>query len=109
MGEIDRFWRDVETTDRGRMGDDHLDDADIDAEGDWARILTRARLVVLNELPPVQVPDALLAEVTLQGGERRGFAAPVRFLTTRMSAILRSMKSSKVWRRGGRPAGRRPS
>lgn len=72
------------------MGDDHLDHADIDAEGHRSfgaqigppdRFARRAsplfspHLAVVDQLLPVEVPDLLLPKIALQRGECRGLGS----------------------------------
>jgi len=77
--QIDGFRRDVEAVHSRRMGDDHLDHADVDPESDRTGALLRAHLAVVDELLPVEVPDLLLAQIALERLERGGLAATRRF------------------------------
>ena len=77
--QINGFGRNVEPVHGCRMGDDHLDHADIDAEGHRTGTLLGAHLAVVDQLLPVEVPDLLLAQIALERLERGGLAATRRF------------------------------
>ncbi len=77
--QINGFGRNVELVYGCRMGDDHLDHADIDAEGHRTGALISAHLAVVDQLLPVEVPDLLLAQIALERLERGGLAATRRF------------------------------
>jgi len=47
--QIDGYWRDIEAVYSRRMGDDHLDHADVDPESDRTRTLLRAHLAVVDQ------------------------------------------------------------
>lgn len=64
--QIDGFRRDIEPVHGRRMGDDHLDHADIDPGGDRSRALLGAHLAVVDQLLPIEVPDLLLAQIALE-------------------------------------------
>jgi hypothetical protein len=57
------------------MGQDHLDDADVDAERYRSCTLVCALATVLDELVTIEVPDPLFSEVALQCRECRRLAA----------------------------------
>ena len=77
--QIDGFRRDVQAVHSRRMGDDHLDHADVDPERHRARTLLRTHLAVVDWLLPVEVPDLLLAQIALERRERGGLSATRRF------------------------------
>ena len=72
---VDRLRRDVEAVHGCRVGDDHLDHADIDAEGHRTGALIGAHLAVVDQLLPVEVPDLLLAQIALERRERGGLGS----------------------------------
>src|SRR6056297_1058998 len=76
---IDGFRRDVESVHGRRMGDDHLDHADVDPECHRAGALFGAHLAVVNQLLPVEVPDLLLLQIGIERGQRCSLAATRRF------------------------------
>ena len=56
------------------MGQDHLDDADVDAERHGPGALVRTLAAILDEPVATPVPDPLFPEVALQRRECRRFA-----------------------------------
>ena len=62
-----------------RMGDDHLDHANIDPERHRSRTLLCAHLAVVDQLLPIEVANLLLSEIALERRERGGLAATRRF------------------------------
>lgn len=74
--------------DSSGMGQDHLDDADVDAERHGPGALVRTLATVLDQLVSIEVADLLFPEVALQCrecrrlGSRRG-----GFPTAHISAI----------------------
>ena len=73
--QINEFRRNVEPVHGCRMGDDHLDHADIDAEGHRTGALISAHLAVVDQLLPVAVPDLFLAQIALERRERGGLGS----------------------------------
>ena len=57
------------------MGQDHLDDADVDAERHGPGTLVRTLAAILDELVTIEMPDLLFPEVALQRRECRRLAA----------------------------------
>ncbi len=93
--QIAGFRRYVEPANSRRMGDDHLDHADVDPESDRTvrrsnrstgpiyktrLTLLRTHLAVVDQLLPVEVADLLLPEITLERRERCCLAPTWRFL-----------------------------
>ena len=59
----------------GCVGDNHLDDTDVDAERYWTGSFIGALPAILDELLAVDMADPLLAEIALESGQCRGLAA----------------------------------
>lgn len=57
------------------MGQDHLDDADVDAERHGPGTLIRTLATVLDQLMAIEVADLLLAEIVLQHCKCRRLAS----------------------------------
>jgi hypothetical protein len=60
--------------DSSGMGQDHLDDADVDAECYWPGTLICTLTAILEELVAIEVADLLISEVALQRCESRRLA-----------------------------------
>ena len=87
-GWMDAFNADLQPMDSSGMGQDHLDDADVDAERYRSCALVCTFAAILDELVTIEVADLLFPEVALQRreccrlGSRRG-----GFPTAHISAI----------------------
>lgn len=77
--QIDGLRGDVETMDRGRMGDDHLDNVDVDPEGYRSGASLGPHLAVVDQFLPIEVADLLLPQIALERCERDDLAASGRF------------------------------
>lgn len=74
-GQIDAFNANLQPVDGSGMGQDHLDDADVDAERHGSCALVCTLAPVLDELVTIKVSDLLFPEVALQRCECRRLAA----------------------------------
>ena len=79
-----------------RMGDDHLDHANIDPERHRSRTLLCAHLAVVDQLLPIEVANLLLSEIALERRERGGLAATRRFPYLAHIGYMRPARSPKV-------------
>jgi hypothetical protein len=73
-GQIDAFNANFRPMDGSGMSQDHLDDADVDAERHGRGTLVCTLATVLDELVTIEVPDLLFPHVALQRRECRALA-----------------------------------
>lgn len=66
-GKVDRLGRDLQPVHGSGVRQDHLDDADVDAQRHRPGPLVRSIAPVLDQLVAVEMSDLLLAEVAFQG------------------------------------------
>ena len=64
--QIDAFHADLQPMDGSGMGQDHLDDADVDAERHGPGALVCTFAAILDELVTIEVPDLLFPQIALQ-------------------------------------------
>lgn len=99
-GQIYAFNADLQPMDSSGMGQDHLDDADVDAERHGPGALVCTFAAILDEFVTIEVPDLFFPEVALQRREcRRLSSRRGGFPTAHISAIGRSTRSPKLCRR----------
>jgi len=108
-GEIDIFDGNLQPMDGSRLGQDHLDDADIDAERHGPRAPVRTLAAILDELVTIEVPDLVFPEVALEGCECRSLAASGWFPYGAHIGYMKVNQVTESVQAGhGRSVGRKP-
>ena len=91
------------------MGQDHLDDADVDAERHGSCALVCALAAILDQLLTIEVPDLLFPEVALQRRECRRLAASEWFPYGAHIGYMKVNQVTESVQAGhGRSVGRQP-
>jgi hypothetical protein len=107
--QIDAFNANLQSMDGSGMGQDHLDDADFDADRHGSCALVCALAAILDQLVTIQVPDLLFPEVALEGCECRRLAASGWFPYGAHIGYMKVNQVTESVQAGhGRSVGRKP-